>query len=85
MKGVLPWEIDADIFLAKENFTAVWKLEPVFRKAGYALEKVEKLPAHYVSHTSEWNVDIYFMDGLDSVQSKLQVIQWITWIRMIII
>ncbi len=74
MNGLLPWEIDADILLAPENFTAFGKLEPIFRRAGNTLEKVEKPPKHYVSHTSEWNIDIYFIDGLDSVQAKLQVI-----------
>ena len=35
LNGVLPWERDADIFYLSSNFSAVGKLEPVFKKAGY--------------------------------------------------
>ena len=76
--GVLPWERDADILFLASNFSAVGKLEPVFKKAGYSLKLLYKpgqgktYGGAYTSHGSGWKLEFYAKPWMHSAELKAQ-------------
>ena len=76
--GVLPWERDADIFYLSGNFSAVGKLEPVFRKAGYTLKllyrpgQAKTRGGAYTSYGSGWKLEFWSKPWLHSAELKAQ-------------
>ena len=76
--GVLPWERDADVLYLSSNFSAVGKLEPVFKKAGYSL-KLKYKPGQggthggaYLSYGSGWKLDFWSKPWMHTAELKAQ-------------
>ena len=76
--GVSPWERDADIFFLSSNFSAVEKLETLFRKAGYSL-KIHIKPGQEGAHNgafhsggSGWKLEFWSKPWMHSAQLKSQ-------------
>jgi hypothetical protein len=60
--GIIPWDVDLDIFMLEESERQLLELEPIFEKLGYTLKRKRKYVYKVISNKKPHrHMDIIFM------------------------